>query len=368
MKRAWMLLALLGIASSVASAQPSYYECPDVPTDLPAGGLTYLPWDLVRNDAGVYSLPGSLPPTTPVDALHRLGNGDWLLSVETTTTLGGVDWDRRDVFLLTGGGVFAAFPPYAGAVTLIPAGSNVDAAFVDPVTGIPVVSFDVPTTIAGATYEPADLVFYLGGGFLLYFDASVAAIPPSVNLISADTSSGLLVFSVDVPLTVGVTTYLPGELISWDGITLALFDPQPGWPALRSSRVNALSFTADPGIVPPTIMLSKIGLASLRISWSASFCAGGQDYGVYQGTIAALPAYDHTAIDCDDGGTPLEEDFALPVGSVYYLVVPHTDVNNLNPGFSDEGSYGTDFIGGFSTERPVGGATCVAQQVLGCSP
>ena len=74
---------------------------PDLWRDLPAGGTTFLPWDIVRNDAGAYGLPTSLPPLTPVDALHRLGSGDWLVSVEVTTTLGGVDWDRRDVFLFT---------------------------------------------------------------------------------------------------------------------------------------------------------------------------------------------------------------------------------------------------------------------------
>ena len=91
MKRVQMFLVVLAFAGSAVLAQPSYYECPDVATDLPAGGTTYLPWDFVRNDAGVYSLPTSLPATTPVDALHQLGNGDWLISVEVTTTLGGAD-------------------------------------------------------------------------------------------------------------------------------------------------------------------------------------------------------------------------------------------------------------------------------------
>jgi hypothetical protein len=363
-----MFLVILGVAGSVALAQPSYYECPDVPTDLPAGGTTFLPWDIVRNDAGAYSLPTSLPAPTPVDALHRLGTGDFLVSVEVTTTLGGVEWDRRDVFLFTTAGTFVGFPPYGGAVPLIPDGSNVDAAFVDPNAGFPVVSFDSPTTIAGITYDPADLVSYIGGGFALFFDASAAGILPGANLISADVRSGLIVFSLDVATTVAGVTYLPGELISWDGILLAVFDPQPGWPVLRSSRVDGLSFLADPGVIPPTITLAKIGAATLRISWSGSSCAGGANYGIYQGTIASLPVYDHTSIDCDDGGIPLQEDIALPPGSMYYLVAPHNDLNNNNAAFNDEGSYGTDNIGDVMTERPVGVATCVVNQVLGCSP
>jgi hypothetical protein len=244
----------------------------------------------------------------------------------------------------------------------------VDAAFVDPGSGLTAVSFDVPTTIFGITYDPADLVLYIGGGFVPLFDASVAGIPPTANLISADTRGGLTVFSLDVPTTVAGTTYLPGELIAWNGVLLASFDPQPGWPVFRSSQVNGLSFQPDPGVVPPTIMVASIGAGLLRISWSASACAGGGDYGVYQGTIASLPVYDHTSIDCIDGGVPLQEDVPLPAASVYFLLVPHNDVNNNNALFNDEGSYGTDNIAGVMTQRPVGIATCTANQVLSCSP
>ena len=368
MRRLLMFLVILGVAGSVALAQPSYYECPDVATDLPAGGTTFLPWDFVRNDAAAYSLPTSLPAPTPVDALHRLGTGDWLVSVEITTLLGGVDWDRRDVFLFTTAGTFVAFPPYGGAVPLIPEGSNVDAAFVDPGSGFPVVSFDAPTTIAGTTYAPADLVLYIGGGFAPFFDAAFAGIPPTANLNSADTRSGLIVFSLDVPTTVAGTTYLPGELISWDGILLASFDPQPAWPVFRSSRVDGLSFLADPGVVPPTITVTRIGAGTLRISWTVSSCAGGGDYGVYQGTLPVPVGYDHTSVDCDDGGTTFQEDIPLPGVNSYFLVAPHNDVNNNNAAFNDEGSYGTDNFAGVMTERPVGIATCAANQVLGCSP
>jgi hypothetical protein len=253
-------------------------------------------------------------------------------------------------------------------VSLIPAGSNVDAAFLDPVSALVAVSFDAPTTIAGTTYDPADLVLYIGGGFVALFDASAAGIPPTANLISADTRGGLTVFSLDVPTTVAGITYRPGELIAWDGVSLASFDGQPGWPVLRSSRVNGLSFQPDPGVVPPTLMVAKTGAGMLRISWAGSTCAGGSDYGVFQGTIASLPVYDHTSIDCDDGGIPFQEDFAIPAGNVYFLVAPHNDVNNNNMAFNDEGSYGVDNIAGVMSQRPVGVNTCAANQVLGCSP
>ncbi len=44
----------------------------------------------------------------------------------------------------------------------------------------------------------------------------------------------------------------------------------------------------------------------------------------------------------------------------YFLLSAHNDPN------AEEGSYGTDKIGFVFTERPVGAATCVAMQALGC--
>ena len=67
MKRILMLLVIPGVATVAARGQP-YFEVPDVPTDLPAGGPTFLPWDIVDNLAGVYGLAASLPPNKAVDA------------------------------------------------------------------------------------------------------------------------------------------------------------------------------------------------------------------------------------------------------------------------------------------------------------
>ena len=44
----------------------------------------------------------------------------------------------------------------------------------------------------------------------------------------------------------------------------------------------------------------------LTIAWAASCASGGEDYGIYEGTIGTW--YGHSAIDCSDGGTALIED------------------------------------------------------------
>jgi hypothetical protein len=93
----------------------------------------------------------------------------------------------------------------------------------------------------------------------------------------------------------------------------------------------------------------------LTITWQASCSSGGENYGIYEGTIGTWNAHD--AIDCSDGGTPLTEDVTPDVNDSYYLVVPHSQTK-------EEGSYGWDFIGGSNSERPIGGVRCSTTQVI----
>jgi hypothetical protein len=303
-----------------------------------------------------------------VDAIHELPAGGWLVSGEVATDLAFVTSDRRDLVFWDGGVVYAPYAAYGGALALIPLGSNVDAVLLDQTAAV-VVSFDVPTTIGTVTYDPADLVRYNGVTFdaIPYFDASAAGIPVTTNLTAGDRTGMLTVFSLDVPTTVGLATYLPGVILSWNGAILGVFDPQPGWPVARTSRVNALTlppvpFGTNPGAMGTALAVARLGAAMLRLSWTASNCAGGDDTGIYQGTIAALlgGVYDHTLIGCADGFPFLEENIALPVADSYFLLSAHNNASG------EEGSYGLDNVGGVMTERPVGAATCVPVQALGC--
>ena len=211
---------LLVLALSAASVRPigaSLYLSPDVPTAL--GATTYLPSDLVlRNDAGGYSLVLSLPSGTPVDGLYRMSSGDWLLSTESSAVLGGSTYDPRDVIRLNGVGAYSLF--LNGAAAGIPAGSNVDAIFLDGGdAGDIIFSFDVPTTIAGVTYGPADLARRSGGSFSFFFDSSATSppIPASTNVTGAGHRGSRTFLTFDVPTLLGASIYLPGQIVTWDG-------------------------------------------------------------------------------------------------------------------------------------------------------
>jgi hypothetical protein len=351
MKRLFLLLLTLGMLGPPAMAQ-SYYLSPDVPTSL--GGTTYLPSDVVRNDAGSYSLTLSLPTHATVDSLHPMCSGNWLISVEVPTSLDGNTYDPRDVIEFNpGAGTYALF--FDGAAAGIPAGSNVDAAYLNGGDSADLIlSFDVPTNIGGDVYMPADLVRYSGGAFSWFFDSTTTtpAVPISTDVTGADLRAALTVVSFDVPTNLDGSVYVPGELVSWDGTAFASYYLDSTWPI--SSRLAAFAFPADPGRVPlQTLRLRKsVTPGNIALSWSASTSAGAEDYGVYEGRIGTW--YSHASLTCSTGGA-LSADVTPGTGNRYYLVVP----NNLN----DEGSYGRRSSG---VERPQGSSPCRALRAFGC--
>lgn len=342
MRRLVPMLIALGLFGPPIGAA-SFYFTPDVPTSDPSGATAtvFLPWEIVRFDPGGYSVVATLPAGTAIDSLHLMCSGDWLVSVEVPTTLGGVTYDPTDVVrfdpLL---GSYSLF--FAGAAAGVPRGSDVDAAFlVAGDTSDLVLSFEGPAAIGAATYDPADLVRYAGGTFSLFFDASAAVppIPGALNVTGADRLGGSSVLAFDVPASLGAT-YLPGELVSWNGVTFASFHLDPSWPL--SSVVSALSFVPHPGRVPwMRVDRSALTPGDLTIRWGAGSSAGAEDYGIYEGSLGSW--YSHTAVDCSDAGSDRIEELTPGTGNRYYLVVA------LSPDV--EGTYGRDSIG---TERPVG--------------
>jgi hypothetical protein len=364
------LLALLGcLVAGAAWAQSPVYVSPDVPTTEGVSLTTLLPWQITRYDpAGPsYTLVHTVPGSPQLDAIHKMDAlGDWIFSVESASDLGGAlgaPAAPADVILFDFSAASYSLFFCAGAVG-VPAAANVDALYLEGGDGGDlIVSFDVPTTMAPFTFEPSDTVRFdrtgVGcAGWTLaalnpVFDASgPGVVPLSDNLHGAAGQTDLLL-TVDVPSnlvpTIGPVTYIPGDIASWDGANFNLYTNLAGWPV--SSQIDGLANLANPGIVPPTILLAKAGGGMITITWSAGCSDGAEDYAIYQGTQGTW--YDHTALICTDAGIALTETFLPAAASSYYLVVPHNgDI---------EGSYGQRST---LVERPVGIIQCQTPQVI----
>lgn len=372
-----LAIVLVVVAPTVALAQQTTYFVPDVPTDDPTGsGTVFFPWDVHAYKAGTYAaLPVfALPQGMQIDAIHKMDKpGHWLFSVEATVELppgSGAFFEPADVVRFDGAN-YSVF--LKGSAAGIPTGANVDAVFLlggDP--GSLILSFDVPTTIAAATFEPADLVRYGAGVFALFFDASASGvgIASSSNTQAADESGGSPVLAFDIPTdlapSTGPPTLLSGGIAGWDGVNYNLFDNLAGWP--MSSEIAALSCQANPGRTyelvnyPNPLRLGKSLLTpgNIVLMWSPSCSAGAEDYGIYEGTLGNW--YSHKQKQCVDAGGDLTEDIAPQAANSYYVVVPHN--------YAEEGAYGEDYVPTripAAIERPQPANAfdrCVATQVV----
>jgi hypothetical protein len=248
----------------------------------------------------------------------------------------------EDVILYDGSNYFMYFD---GSVQGVPAGVNVDAVFLETSDfGDLIISFDVPTTIALTTYAPSDLVRYNGLYSLFNVSGVAYSVAVSDNATGADATSLVDLLAMDIPSdlspSAGPVTYLPNDIAQWDGVNFNINTTVTNWP--KYSEVDALSCQANPGRVydrnvyqfPILMSKSTTTPGNIVINWAASCSSGAEDYGIYEGTILSWPS--HIKKFCwDVDGAPLSEDFLPGAGSTYYLVVPHS--------FLEEGAFGLDY-------------------------
>lgn len=349
------IMAGLALAGAMAAAHESraaqYYLTVDVPTTL--GGTVYLPNEILRLSGGVYTLELPLEGDgLGVAALLRAPEGAWFLTPDVTVVTDEVTVETRDLLLIDGD--FIAFAIDGSAVG-IPDYAAIDAALYDPVTDQIALSFDVPVLLGGVEYGRSDLVA-LGVGFSLLWDAEAAGVPLSANLIGAEVdSAGRLALTFDVPVTLGATTFLPGQVARWEaGAGFSLYASDPTWPP--SSLIYSLALLPAAGEVPdgsagsvPVTATPAVG-GQLTLSWGASCSATDTDYAAYEGTLGA-PFNTHVPVTCSTGGAT-SWTLTPSSGNRYYLVVPRNTVA--------EGSYGSSSA---LLPRPPSASACLPQEV-----
>lgn len=118
-------------------------------------------------------------------------------------------------------------------------------------------------------------------------------------------------------------------------------------------RTNSTSGGSSPGRSAGLRVNKNPNGVDLDLLWDPT-CAGGADYGVYEGNLGAW--YDHEPVLCSTGGNP-SATITPAAGDRYFLIAP----NNA----SYEGSYGTDSGG---AERPQGIGACRPVQEVGACP
>jgi hypothetical protein len=196
-----MFLLSLGVILMIAGVSISHASL-FLSTDIPAtiGSNSFEERDIIKYEPPNFSLylSGStlgIPPGTNINAFSISGS-DIYFSVDIPTTLGGMDFTERDLIHYDGS-TFSKM--LDGAALGIPEGAHINAA-TRLSDGSIIFSLDIPASIGGISAKANDLIKYDGSSFSLYFSGSDNGIPESANIDGVWVSpSGEILFSLDIP-------------------------------------------------------------------------------------------------------------------------------------------------------------------------
>lgn len=259
------LLVALSIPVSV-SAQQIVTASPDVTIDLGAGVIAADEDAAIDNQLGIVLLEnlGALPDASDVVALGLTSNGARLFALDTTTALSGGVVARPGDVVRYDAGVYSI--EFDGVAAGLPRGVVTDAASISP--GGLLLSFDTTVDLgAGLVAADEDLVRWNGSLFTIVFDGSAEGIDSALDVDAAqDLGGGHFLMSFDTTGQVGGVVFADEDVLRFDGTTWTLeFDGSTANTAWVAADLDAV-MVPEPGLVGVLGVgcLLLAGLASRR--------------------------------------------------------------------------------------------------------
>lgn len=240
-------LFLLAASLPAGAATPlrSIAVSPDVALAL--AGATLDDEEIAEDDlagGAIVSLPAPVPAGADLTGYHRLSSGDELLSFDVSVALPGFTAWPGDVVRRSGSAYTLAFSatfhgaPFAAAVDAIGAVGEGDL----------LLSFDTTLAIGGILVQDEDLVRFDGASFALFFDGSARGVAAGLDLDAVHhlDRNGHLLLSFDGGGSLGglvfddddVLEFSPGSgtwELAYDGAAF-----HPGWEAADLDALYAV--------------------------------------------------------------------------------------------------------------------------------
>lgn len=240
---------LLALATAATPAFAANEISTDITVDL--GGTIAADEDVVEDAGGAATKidVGTLPAAADVIGYSVAPNGNVVFSIDIAASLpGGVDVTPRDVVRWNGSTYSIEL---AGADHSIPAGAEIDA--IGYYQGDLIISLDVTATLGNVTGDDEDL-FRLADTtpdvWELFFDGSAEGVPAGADLDGADVldASGNLALSFDISGTVGGVAFDDEDILEFavaGGTWSKRYDGSSAFPALAAADVDAV-FAPEP--------------------------------------------------------------------------------------------------------------------------
>ena len=236
-------LLFLGVILVVASLSLSFAQVflsSDIPVTI--GSATFEERDIIYYDASSFSLhlSGSdlgIPDGVNIDAFGY-SQGDILFSVDIPISLNGVAYTERDLILYDGTNFSKLLD---GSAIGIPEGARIDAATVLS-DGSIVFSLDIPVTLGVIPFKAHDLIVYNGSSFNPYFNGSENGIPEGADVDGVCVSpEDEILFSLDIPCSLNGLEVKDKDIIKWSEGSFSLYFDGLSAGIPSGADVNAVS-------------------------------------------------------------------------------------------------------------------------------
>lgn len=248
-----LLAAIPGFAVAATPLAQIRYT-PDITVNL--AGVTVGPGD-VANDtlsgAPTLALSGLL---ANVAAYYYTGTVHWLVFATTVLLPGGVTATPRDIVSWNGlnytiilNGAAAGIPPGVG-IDVLSSTNGSDY----------LISFDTTATVGAVTAAPEDVVRYTGGAWSSYFVGSTSGVPAGANLDALHyLSNGHLLVSFDIAGAAGGVAFTAGDVLEYTptgSVWEMAFSPASVYAGWGAANLRGLWAQEVPPGVPGTLQFS----------------------------------------------------------------------------------------------------------------
>jgi len=225
---------------------------PDVTVEL--GALTLPDENVAYEDFSTAISPWvfiPLPEHVDVVAYHLdvSGDGTVYFSVDVTSQVGaGLTITPRDVVAYD----FTNFSiKIAGDDLGVPVGARIDAMSVEPTTGEFILSFDTTVSLGGTVFDDEDLALIDGAPASLYLDGSALGVAPALDVDGASVlADGFVVMSFDGSGVLGGITFDDEDLLLYSSLTgawMMAYDASSWAPGMAGGPDTDLVFVPEPG-------------------------------------------------------------------------------------------------------------------------
>jgi hypothetical protein len=239
-----LMIALLVVMHS-SDAHAQFMFSSDIPFETDDGSMAEEK-DILYFEPGFFAfhLDGSalgISDGVNIDAFAVSPEGD-MLSFDIPAEIDGISYTERDIILHNGGIMSKMID---GAAIGIPAGVDIDA-----VTrlqdGSILFSVDVPTTLGNISCNPNDIIQYREGVFNLFLNGTAAGIPENANIdaIWVGVSTELL-FSLDIPAELNGLAVKETDVIQWTEGNFHLYSGTVTELLPEGADVDGLRLIAD---------------------------------------------------------------------------------------------------------------------------